>query len=251
MKQFIKVAIIMIALVTMVLPTLLLPLFAHAATISPEIQSQVLQVIKENPKALIESVQNYQVQQQELQIENQSKEIKKAFQKPRSLIGKSYTLGNQKAKHVLVEFSDFECPYCAQASKVLKEFSDIHKEDVLFVYKYLPLIQIHDQALPAALASYAAGKQGKFWEYQEALFANQKNLGDKLFVSIAKELNLDLNKFKTDRTSEESFKVVEEDLMLASKFGVMGTPFLVIDGEVFSGEISVKALETFLISKTA
>jgi protein-disulfide isomerase len=112
------------------------------------------------------------------------------------------------------------------------------------VYKHFPLVQIHDQALPSAKAAWAAYQQGKFWEYHDALFTNQKQLGETLYLDIAKNLKLDLAKFNTDRNLAD--KAIKQDLQMAYKLGLSGTPSLIINSKNVSGPIQLSEVESIL-----
>jgi protein-disulfide isomerase len=158
------------------------------------------------------------------------------------LIGDSPTLGNPEAEIVLLEFSDFECPYCAQAPEQVKAFLADHDEDVLFVFKHLPLTNIHAQALPAALAAWAAGQQGQFWPYHDALFMRQNELGDELYVSLAEELGLDMEQFERDRTSDTAKAAIARDLALANELKLNSTPTFIMGNMLIPGVVPAEFL---------
>ncbi len=228
-------------------------------TIDPQLEQQVLQIIREHPQAIIESVQGYQQQQQK-----KIKQVRQAFLQdfktnPQTVIGESPTTGSTESKTVLIEFSDFQCPYCAEAHKTLKQllakYPDkvrlVYKnllakypDKVRLVYKNLPLTSIHPEALPSATAAWAAYQQGKFWEYHDALFTNQKQLGQELYLDIAKNLNLDLSKFKRDLTL--ATPAITKDIQLADKLAVSGTPFFVINSPTFSEVVQLADIESIL-----
>jgi protein-disulfide isomerase len=153
------------------------------------------------------------------------------------LIGDSPTRGNPDASVVLIEFSDFQCPYCAQTATEVDAFVDDHSEDVLFVYKHLPLTQIHPEAVPAALASWAAQQQGQFWPFHDALFANQDRLGEALYVEIATDLNLDMDQFNADRTREEAQAAIARDLALAAELRLNSTPVFLMNDLLIPGAV--------------
>ena len=140
-----------------------------------------------------------------------------------ALIGDAYTKGPKDAEVVLIKFSDFECPYCAIASSNVKSFTADSK-DVLYIYKNLPLTSIHPEAMPAAKAAWAAGQQDKFWLYHDGLFAFQDKLGEEYYVSLAKEMGLDIEKFERDRNSPEAQVAIDQDIELAESLQVRGTP---------------------------
>ncbi|MGK7907187.1 MAG: DsbA family protein [Synechococcus sp.] len=146
-----------------------------------------------------------------------------------AIVGDSPRKGAENPKVILFEFSDFQCPFCAQAAPAVAELLAKHGDTVLVVYKHLPLAQIHPEAVPAARASWAAEQQGKFWEYHDALFANQEALGDDLYVQIAEELELDIERFNEDRDSRESRAAIETDLALTRELQLNSTPTFVMN----------------------
>ncbi|ARV61156.1 disulfide bond formation protein DsbA [Nostocales cyanobacterium HT-58-2] len=215
-----------------------------ANRISPQLEQQILQVIRDHPEAIIESVQIYQRKQQAQIQQAQQAFVQQMKTNPKSVIGESPTTGSPDFKILLVEFSDFQCPYCAQAHKTLKQFMAKHKDEVTLIYKHFPLTAIHPEAMPAATAAWAAQQQGKFWEYQDALFTHQKQLGESLYLDTATNLNLDLDKFQRDRALAET--VIEKDIQLAEKLGLSGTPFFVMNGETLSGALQLSDMENAL-----
>ncbi len=113
--------------------------------------------------------------------------------------------------------------------------------------QHFPLYQIHDQALPAATAAWAAHQQGKFWEYHNTLFANQKQLGETLYLDTAKKLKLNLTKFNSDRKLANNS--IGKDLLLAQKLGLGGTPSFIITSPNFSGPVKLTDIEKILQGK--
>ena len=106
-----------------------------------------------------------------------------------------------KAQVTIVEFSDFQCPFCSRAAKTVDQLVTDYGDKVRVVFKHKPL-PFHQNAKPASAAAIAAGKQGKFWEFYHKAFDNQQNLTDENFVAWAKELGLDAGKFDADRKSD-------------------------------------------------
>ncbi len=151
------------------------------------------------------------------------------------LIGQSSTKGPQDAEIVVLKFSDFQCPYCAVASADMKTFTANHPDDVLYVYKQFPLESIHPEAMPAAKAAWAAGKQDKFWLYHDGLFAYQDKLGDAYYQDLAKQVGLDVAQFNRDRTSPEAQAAIEQDIKLAEAFGIRGTPTFIMNDLLIPG----------------
>ncbi|MEC4816064.1 MAG: thioredoxin domain-containing protein [Scytonema sp. PMC 1069.18] len=218
---------------------------AYAAeSIDPQLEQQILQIIREHPQVILESVQAYQQKQrQQIQLAQQTF-VQQIKTNPQLVIGESPIKGSKDAKVLLVEFSDFQCPYCAQAHKTIKRFMVKHQDEVTLVYKHFPLAEIHPQAIPAATAAWAAQQQGKFWEYQDALFTHQQQLGEFFYVNTAKNLNLDMEKFMSDRLLAQT--PIQNDRRLAENLGLSGTPFFVMNGETLSGAVDIKELEDLL-----
>lgn len=212
--------------------------------VDPKLEQQVLQIIRQNPKAIIESVQAYQQEQQQQVRQKRQSFLQNFRRNPQAIIGDSPTIGSKQFKTVLLEFSDFECPYCAEAQKTLKSLLAKYPNQFTIVYKNFPLVQIHDQALPAAKAAYAAQQQGKFWQYHDALFANQEKLGESLYLDIAKNLNLDLDKFKRD--SNLANTAIQTDIQLANTLGLSGTPSFIINSKNMSGPVKLSEIEGIL-----
>ncbi|MDJ0555539.1 MAG: DsbA family protein [Microcoleaceae cyanobacterium MO_207.B10] len=214
--------------------------------VTPELEKQVLQIIRDNPEVIIESVQAYQEQQKEQRQASQTEILQEFKTNPKAKIGNSPTTGSDTQQIVLLEFSDFQCPFCGKVQGNLKQFIDKNQDRVTLVFKHLPLTQIHPQAIPAARASWAAQQQGKFWEYHDALFEQQEQLGEDLYLEIANNLNLDMEQFNRDRNSDAAIAQLQEDIQLAQKIGVSGTPFFILNGETFSGAVELSEMEKAL-----
>jgi protein-disulfide isomerase len=147
-------------------------------------------------------------------------------------IGESPVRGDAKAPVTLVEFSDFQCPYCAQAQGDLKALLDKYPGKLKLVFKHFPL-SFHQQARPAALASLAAQDQGKFWQMHDVLFNNQKALDAAKLEEYARQAGLDVERFKKDmeRNREAYEKQIQADMLLGQNADVRGTPSLYIAGK--------------------
>ncbi len=221
------------------------PAWAATPSVNPKLEAQVLQVLREHPEVILESVNAYQ-QQQQLQRQAEVDAFLQTLKAdPAGAIGQSPLLGAAEPEVLLLEFSDFQCPYCARSREALEQFIDQHPEAAL-VYKQFPLTAIHPQAMPAAKAAWAAAQQGKFWPYHDGLFEQQDNLGEDLYLALAKELDLDVEQFNRDRESEAARLAIQDDLVMASQLEVPGTPFLVMNGTVFQERIELSNLESFL-----
>lgn len=141
-------------------------------------------------------------------------------------------LGDKNADISIIEFSDFQCPFCERAySGAVTEFqnSDYFKNgEVNLVYRHFPLNSIHPQAQKAAEASVCAGNQGKFWEYHDTLFENQAALDIASLKSYASKLGLDTAKFNKCLDGGEAASKVSKDLASATAAGGQGTPYFVL-----------------------
>lgn len=143
--------------------------------------------------------------------------------------------GAQDAPLVLVEYGDYECPYCGQAHPVVKHIEDALRGELMFVFRNFPLAQIHPHALTAARAAEAAGLQRKFWEMHDTLYENQENLDDESLLAYATELSLDLDKFTQDILSRRVEDKILLDLEGGARSGVNGTPTFFVNGYRFDG----------------
>lgn len=222
---------------------------AQAANpMTPQLEQQVLEIIREHPEVILESVQAYQQQKQQQLQQRQQAFLQQLQTNPRQVIAQSPITEVAQPKILLMEFSDFQCPYCSQAHNTLKELMAKYRDDIALVYKHFPLTPVHPEAVPAAKAAWAALQQGKFWEYQDALFTQQNQLGEELYVAIAQNLNLDMETFNRDRTSEAANTAIRQDTQLAENLGLAGTPFFIVSSETFSGAVQLSDLENLLSS---
>lgn len=147
-------------------------------------------------------------------------------------IGDSYTRGPATAKLTIVEFSDLECPYCAQVSPVLDSLAKTYPNDVRLVFKHFPL-SFHPKAREAAAAAIAAGKQGKFYEFRSLAGAAYRNLGDSLYQAVAQQIGLDIERFNREKAlTPEISQLIDKDIELGRKVGVEGTPTLFVNGKL-------------------
>lgn len=153
--------------------------------------------------------------------------------------------GPSNAPITLVEFSDFQCPYCAVATPAIEEVLRAYPKQVKLIFKQYPLDQ-HPQAPLAASAALAAFKQNKFWEMHDLLFANGSRLSRSNILAFADQLGLDKKRFESDLASTEIHEAVLRDMQDGEKAGVEGTPTLFINGQKYNGPISVPALKVVL-----
>jgi Thioredoxin len=141
------------------------------------------------------------------------------------------TRGDEHGKVVVVEFSDFQCPACGHAEPTVQAMQQQLGDDVELVWKNLPLEEMHPFARLAAEAALAAGAQGQFWPMHDKLFAHQRSLDRASLERFARELHLDVARFKQALDSRAYRASVDADVALAEKLGVSGTPTFFVDGE--------------------
>jgi protein-disulfide isomerase len=144
------------------------------------------------------------------------------------------TLGPADAPVVIVEFSDFQCPYCARAAKTMEELKKFYGNKIRFEFRHFPL-KFHKDAQLAAEAAEEARLQGKFWEYRALLFENARQLKRQDLESYAQQLELDLGKFRAALDNHTHAPVIERDIAAGKSHGVRGVPGFVINGELTSG----------------
>jgi protein-disulfide isomerase len=159
----------------------------------------------------------------------------------------SPVFGNTKnPKLTIVEFTEFQCPYCSRIAPVMKELNEKYPDKIKFVYKHFPL-SFHSNARSAAASSIAAHKQGKFWEYRYALAPHSRELGDSIYVEVAKQVGLNIEQFKKDMVLDSAMNArIDKDFQLGTEVGVQGTPNFYINGkrqDRFSPELVEKLLK--------
>jgi protein-disulfide isomerase len=155
----------------------------------------------------------------------------------------SPALGPAGARVTIVEFADFQCPFCAKTVPMIDKVIAANPNDVRFVFKYMPL-PMHSRGEPSARAAWAAGKQGKFWEMHHLLFQNQSAAQDRDFEKFALDLGLDVKKFMSDYESPEGKARIEKDVKLAFEVGVHATPAVFVNGREFDFEDDLQSWVT-------
>jgi protein-disulfide isomerase len=143
--------------------------------------------------------------------------------------GSPPAFGPANATVTIVEFSDFQCPFCSRAAEVAHKVKEKYGDKVRFVFRQFPL-SFHQQAHLAAQASLAAHAQGKFWEYHDKLFANQQKLERDALESYAKEVGLNLNEFKKALDAKTHAPAVDAELKMGEEVAVNGTPTMFVNG---------------------
>jgi protein-disulfide isomerase len=159
--------------------------------------------------------------------------------------GSGPVMGPKNAKVTIVEFSDFQCPYCGRVEPTLKQIFDTYKGDVRLVWRNEPL-SFHPNALPAAKAAMAAHKQGKFWAMHELMFAHQPELSEAKYEEWAKQIGLDVGRWKKDKESPEIKAQIDKDTAYAQEVGANGTPAFFINGKFISGAMPFETFKAIM-----
>jgi len=141
----------------------------------------------------------------------------------------TYTKGAKDASVWLVEFSDFQCPACKAFSSVVSDLSKKYPDKLLVAYRYFPL-DSHPQSIPAAIAAESAGIQGKFWEMEQLLFANQERLSEALYPELATQLGLDMNTFRESFANPKTKQIIINDRNYGTSIGINATPTFFLNG---------------------
>jgi protein-disulfide isomerase len=165
-----------------------------------------------------------------------------------------HILGPITAPVTLVEYGDYECPYCGQAHHVVKQLRQLQGRRLCFVFRHFPLTTVHPHAQHSAEAAEAAGVQGKFWEMHYMLFEHQQALEADDLVQYATALGLDLYRFSSELASHIHAPRVREHFMSGVRSGVNGTPTFFINGVRHDGSFDldtlVDAVEAAMVMRT-
>ena len=159
-------------------------------------------------------------------------------------VQRDWVRGPEKAMVTLVEYGDFECPYCGQAEPIIRELLASFDDDLRYVWRHLPLDDVHPNAQLAAEATEAAAAQGKFWNMHDALLSHQGDLSPRAIRDLARELGLDVQRFWDEVVRHEHAPRVAEDVASADASGVLGTPSFFINGQRHYGAYDIETLSS-------
>jgi protein-disulfide isomerase len=160
-------------------------------------------------------------------------------------------LGPEDAPVTIVEFSDFQCPYCRRAGPIVHRIAEKYPTQVRVVYRHLPLDKLHPRARATAEASLCADDQGRFWAYHDLLFANPRALEDDDLLRYAADVGAETDAFAACLKSRTHARRVSEDAAAAASIGVTGTPAFVVNGIVLFGLQSEENLDAVIQSELA
>jgi protein-disulfide isomerase len=181
-----------------------------------------------------------QVKAQQAAYEQQRKEMEEAAKKVYDIeIGNSSVRGNKNAPVTLVEFTDFQCPFCSRFHNVSVELLKAYPDKVKFVLKNFPL-SFHQEAKPAAKAVLAAKEQGKYWEMVDAILEDNSALNADKYQQLAKKIGLNVDKFNKDLKANDAAyeKALQDDITLAGKVSVRGTPAFYLNGRMIQPDLA-------------
>lgn len=213
----------------------------------------LIEAIKANRKAIFDIINQTGLEEQARMQKETEEAERKAFAdsfknplKP-AIDDKTRILGEKDAKYTLVEYSDFQCPYCASAYHTVKELRKRHGNDLRFIYKHLPL-PFHLQAMPAAqwLEAVAIQSPEKAWKFHDTLFENQAKLGVDFFKKTAKDLGVDVERCEKDAESQAVKDRIAADMEEARKFGFNGTPGFLLNGIPVKGAYPIEYFEEII-----
>jgi len=202
-----------------------------------EVETIVKEYIKNHPEDMAQSLQKFSEAQRDKQEDEAF--MKALAEKALVHVAGAPSLGPDNAQFTLVEFSDFQCPYCARAVGTVKEFLKKNQGKIRLVFRNMCLPN-HAKAQDAAKAAIAAGEQGRFWDFREKLMASQAEWSSSadhkhIFVKYAKEMALDAGRFEKDMAKPDYQKKIDEDMTHAGNLGVNGTPTYFLNGVRITG----------------
>lgn len=154
--------------------------------------------------------------------------------------------GSKNAPIVLVEYGDYQCPYCGAAYPVIKKLQEHFGDKMLFVFRNFPLVSSHAHSLDAALAAEAAAHQSQFWKMHDILYEHQNQLDSNHLYSYAKSLNLDMNRFEKDIKKSQTIEHIREDMEAGEESGVDGTPSFYINGRKYHGASDYDEMKEYI-----
>jgi protein-disulfide isomerase len=162
---------------------------------------------------------------------------------------KDHIQGKNTALLELVEYGDYQCPYCGHAYPIIKNLQRSLGTDLKFIFRNFPLSEIHPDAFNAAVAAEAAGLQQKYWDMHDIIFEHQQQLDFESLFLYAKTIGLDLERFKNDIQKDMLVTKVEQDFESGVRSGVNGTPSFFINGKKYNGDWEENVFNQYLRSQ--
>lgn len=156
--------------------------------------------------------------------------------------------GSPIAPVVIVEFSDFQCPFCRESKPIIAEIIKQNPEAVKLIYRDFPVLTLHTEAVVAAEAANCAQKQGAFWGYHDSLFDNQESLGSELYLALAQSMNLNIEQFTNCLDNHLTLAEIQKDLSDGVAAGVTGTPTWFVNGRMVAGALTQESWQKIINS---
>jgi len=215
----------------------------------------VLEALKNSKKSdffefIIESQKEYQMAKMKEEEAQEKAAYEKAFLNPYKPVidAKALVRGDEKAPITIVEYSDFQCPFCTRGSQTMEEVRKKYGAKVRLVFKHEPTNQRHPEAIPAALWMEAVALQSreKAWLFHDKLFANQDKLGDEFYRKAVKEFGLDVAKAAKDKDSAAVKEKIAADVRESKEFGFQGTPGFLVNGIPLRGAYPIAEFDKII-----
>ena len=206
-----------------------------------EIEKIIEEYLLENPEILIESLESYR-NNQEAKFEENKKAYIESYYKRKKYESFPQT-GNINGKIIITEFIDYNCGYCKKTLITINKLLEKHN-DIKVVFIDFPILS--ETSYTAAQAAIAAYKQNSYFKYHTALLNSNKKINNSYLIELAESFNLDLNKFKKDMKSEDTLKMIENNIRFARELNIRGTPSFIINKKVYAGAYDMKKLEEII-----
>ena len=199
---------------------------------------------------VMEANQEYQAKKQAEEEAKEKEALEEAFKNPLKpeITDKTRIRGDKNAPITVVEYSDFQCPYCGRGFQVVEALRTKYGSKMRFIYKDLPLVAIHPNALPAAKWFEAVSLQSpeKAWKFHDTMFKNQGSLSEDFYKKTAKDLGIDVEKAAKDAQSQAVADKIDADTKEAKEFGFSGTPGFLINGIPLRGAYPVEDFDKII-----
>lgn len=162
----------------------------------------------------------------------------------------NHTEGNANSSVTLVEYGDYQCPFCEEYYPIVKQVQQQFADKILFQFRNFPLVQLHPNAMAAARAAEAASLQGKFWQMHDALYDNQNSWADAnnpvpFFQQYAQQMGLNMTQFNQDMNSQGVLNTINADIAAGTALGVDATPTFVLNGKVINTNDQPRSVADF------
>jgi len=209
-------------------------------------EAQINAQIKERIMAYLQTMKKQELVTEHLTKLTKGQPVEVYFNKPKMQVnvdvGKAPIFGKEGAAVTVIEFSDFQCPFCSRAADTVNQIKKKYGSKIKLAFKHFPL-PMHQNARPAAEASMCVNEQGteKFWKFHDAAFKNQDKLDKTNLEKYAKDSGADVKKFSECMTSKKYAEYIQKDMDYGEKIGVKSTPTFFINGQILSGALPIES----------